>query len=345
MPSIALNARFYSHALTGMQRYALELASRFAGNVDCIRPSTPLSGIRGHMWEQLYLPAAVHGRLLWSPNNTGPLAIAHQVCTIHDVAPLDCPEWFNPRFSALYKWLLPRLVHRVRHIIAVSNFTKERLLERFGIKPDKVTVVLSGVGNQFTPRPPEEIEEVRRELGIKSKNYVLSVGALVPRKNLPRMVEAWSRIQSSISDEIELILVGRGPGNLFPGYSLGELPPRVRLTGHVRDEYLPALYSGAMVMLCASLYEGFGLTPLEAMACGTPVITSNVTSLPEVVGDDAVLVDPTNVEEIAAALRDLIADEQRRADLRVRGVERARTYSWDTSAKETWSVLEAYAKD
>src|SRR6266852_2908724 len=116
MAGIALNARFYVHRPTGMQRYALELVGRLENWLDQVRPARALRGPAGHLWEQLYLPAAVRGRLLWSPNNTGPLAVGRQVCTIHDLIPLDHPEGFNRRFSAWYEWLLPRLAKKVQHI-------------------------------------------------------------------------------------------------------------------------------------------------------------------------------------------------------------------------------------
>ncbi len=184
MAAIALNARFYSHVPTGMQRYGLEMAKRFAEELFVVRPNRPLRGTEGHAWEQLYLPIASRGRLLWSPNNTGPLSVARQVCTIHDIIPIDRPEWFSPRFSAWYNWLLPKLVHRVQHLIAVSEFTKQRLVERLGVAPSKVTVVWNGVDAQFTPRPLDEIERMRREVGISSRKYLLSVGSLEPRKIL-----------------------------------------------------------------------------------------------------------------------------------------------------------------
>src|SRR6185436_307695 len=117
MVPIAINARFYVHRPTGMQRYALELARRFGDRIHLLRPLHALRGAAGHLWEQLYLPSLLHGRLLWSPNNTGPLAVSRQVCTIHDLIPLDHPEWFNRRFAAWYEWLLPRLARKIQHII------------------------------------------------------------------------------------------------------------------------------------------------------------------------------------------------------------------------------------
>ena len=153
MNRIALNARFYAHRPTGMQRYAIELFRRFANQLDPLRPAMALRGPAGHLWEQVYLPSAVRGRLLWSPNNTGPLAIARQVCTIHDLIPIDRPEWFNPRFAQWYQWLLPRLARRVQHIIAISEYTKQRVIERLRVPASKITVIPNGVDERFSPRP------------------------------------------------------------------------------------------------------------------------------------------------------------------------------------------------
>src|SRR6266849_1151865 len=166
MTQIALNARFHSHQPTGMQRYALELSRRFADYLDPLTPSRPLRGPSGHLWEQLYLPSAVRGRLLWSPNNTGPLAISKQVCTIHDLIPLDHPEWFNQRFARWYAWLLPRLAKRVQRIIAVSEFTRQRIVELLGVPTEKVAVIPNGVDAHFSARDPQEIAAARRALGI-----------------------------------------------------------------------------------------------------------------------------------------------------------------------------------
>jgi glycosyltransferase involved in cell wall biosynthesis len=201
--SIALNARFSVHRPTGMQRYGLELARRFGDQIQVVRPVRALRGPAGHLWEQVYLPSTLHGRLLWSPNNTGPLAVRRQVCTMHDLIPLDQPEWFSPRFAAWYKWLLPRLAKQVRHIIAVSEFTKRRVVELLAVPQEKVTVIPNGVDDRFSPRPEEEILCMRRSLGITCPAYLLYVGNLEPRKNVRRLLQAWTIAQRSVPPEIE----------------------------------------------------------------------------------------------------------------------------------------------
>ncbi|MDQ2900362.1 MAG: glycosyltransferase family 4 protein [Acidobacteriota bacterium] len=340
MPAIALNSRFYAHRPTGMQRYALELAGRFGGNVQQIRPDRPLKGAAGHLWEQFYLPAVVKGRMLWSPNNTGPLAVANQVCTFHDLIPLDRPEWFNPRFAAWYRWLLPRLARKVRRIISVSEFTKQRIVERCGIDSSKIAVIPNGVDARFHPRPADEIAAMRQSLGIGGAPYLLCVGSVEPRKNLLRLLEAWSLALAEMPQDIQLVVAGaKGASLVFSNVTVGKLPARVHLTGYVDDQLLPALYSGAVALLYPSLYEGFGLPPLEAMACGVPVIASNDTSLPEVAGDAAALVDPRDAESIADAILRVSRDDTLRSAMRAKGLARARLYNWDAVALQTWQVL------
>jgi glycosyltransferase involved in cell wall biosynthesis len=340
---IAVNARFYAHRPTGMQRYAMEIASRFGDLADTVRPAVPLTGMAGHFWEQVRLPPAARGRVLWSPNNTGPIATYRQVCTFHDLIPLDNPEWFSPRFSAWYGWLMPRLARQVAHIIAVSEFTRHRIVERFGVRPGKVTVIPNGVDERFSVRPAEEVAAARQTIGVPEGHYFLFVGSLEPRKNLSRLLKAWEKAHRRLPDDTWLVVAGaKGRSQVFTGVALEQLPPRVHLTGYVSDEDLPALYSGALAVVYPSLYEGFGLPPLEAMACGTPVITSSTTSLPEVTGDAAILVDPLSIDQIASAVVRMAADRGLRADLSTRGLARAASYSWERSAGATLEVIESY---
>jgi glycosyltransferase involved in cell wall biosynthesis len=286
------------------------------------------------------LPSAVGKRLLWSPNNTGPLAVTRQVCTIHDLIPLDRPEWFSRRFASWYAWLLPRLAKRVQHIIAISEYTKERVIDLLGVPSSRITVIPNGVDDRFFPRSEAEIETMRQTLGIDRDRYVLCVGSLEPRKNLARLLDAWRIAQNQVDEDIELVVAGaRGNSRVFGSVAIEPVPARVHFTGYVPNEYLPALYSGALAMAYPSLYEGFGLPPLEAMACGTPVITSKGSSLPEVVGDCAQLVDPSKTESIAESLVRVLSNGTLRESMSSAGLERAARFTWDSTAKQTLEVL------
>lgn len=341
---VVVNSRILSGRLTGVQRYTLSILKHFPDRFQCLAPARGTHGVPGHIWEQLVLPGRVGGAVLWCPSNTGPLAVTRQVVTVHDLVPFDHPEFLNPRFARWYRVLLPKLVRRVRRIITGSEFTKHRLVEVLKVPESRISVIRNGVDARFRPQSKERIAEARRKLGLPNGRYLVTLGSLEPRKNLKRLLEAWSRTVSELPDDVMLVIAGaKGKPMVFDGVSLDLLPPRVHLTGHVPDELLPALYSGAIAAPYLSVYEGFGLPPLEAMACGVPVLTGNRTALPEVVGDAALMVDPYDVDAIADSITTLVNDAALRADLVRRGQERAARFTWKRAAEQTWQVLEEAA--
>ena len=336
-----VNTKILASHTTGVQRYLLELLARMPG-IEQVAPAKALAGMRGHAWEQLRLPGLCRGKLLWSPSNTGPLALRNQVVTIHDVVPLDHPEWLNRRFAAWYRYLIPRLARRVRQVIAVSDFTRQRLIAHSGIGADKITVIHSGVDARFQPQSPQAIAAARASLQLPPGRYVLAVGSLEPRKNLGRLLQAWAQLLPQLPPDLWLVLAGaKGKSLVFADVpELRQLPERVHLSGYVPDELLPTLYAGAEIFVYPSVYEGFGLPPLEAMACGTPVIIGNRASLPEVVGDSGMLVDPYKVDAIAQGLMQLLGSADLHAGLGRAGRERAAQFNWDKAAAQTLQVLQ-----
>ena len=344
MRDIALNARFRVHRITGMQRYAIEISRRLDDILHSIDAPSGLRGPAGHAWEQLCLPVVASGRLLWSPNNTGPLACRRQVVTIHDLIPLEHPEWFSRQFSAWYQYLLPRLARRAAHFIAVSDYTKQRLQELLRVDPNRITVIPNGVDPSFRPASGDAVAQARAALGIASGRYLLCVGSVEPRKNIAGLLKAWRIAQAQLDDDVTLVVAGAaGLSRVFSGVRLGELPPRVQFLGYVPDERLTAIYTGASAFIYPSLYEGFGIPPLEAMACGVPVITSNTTSLPQVTGGAAILVDPLQPGQMADAILELFHNGPLRAELIAKGLSRAGVYDWDDAARQTRSLLEGMA--
>jgi glycosyltransferase involved in cell wall biosynthesis len=337
---IVVNTRALGANLDGVQRYAIEVLERLGDRVETIKPGRETRGVKGHLWEQAVLPRRVGRRLLWSPTNSGPLAVRRQVLTLHDAVVLDHPEWFQSVYARWYRALLPRLVRRVANVITDSEFSKTRIHATTGVAEEKIHVVHIGVDPRFRPASSDEIANVRDRYGIPGERYLLSLGSIEPRQNHRRLVDAWARVERELPEDVVLAIAGAaGRSSIFREVSFDRKPDRLHFTGYVDDANLPALYSGAMAFAYLSSYEGFGLPPLEAMACGVPVLTGDRTSLPEVVGDAGVMVDPFDPDAIAESIRSLIADDSRRALLSTKGRERSSAFSWEQTADATWAVL------
>jgi len=292
-------------------------------------------------WEMMRRPPDV----LFVPAHV--LPIVHpprSVVTIHDLGYLHFPR-AHRLLDRLYLDLSTRFNARAAaHIIADSQATKRDLVERYGVEPSKISVIYPGYDEEaFQPvREREAIEAVKTRYGIAG-DYILFVGTIQPRKNLVRLMEAFSLLKRQAAD-LQLVIAGK-KGWLYEAVfrrveELG-LEGQVVFTGYVAEEDLPALFSGARLFVFPSLYEGFGLPVLEAMACGTPVVCSNASSLPEVAGDAALLFDPLDVEGMAAAMERILGDERLRTELVERGLKRARGFSWEKCAQETLAVLES----
>ena len=326
--------------MAGVQRYTDELCKRLDGKIERVSPGRPMHGPMGHLWEQLLLPRLAAGRVLWSPANSGPVSLERQVVTFHDIAVLDHPEWFGRRFAAWYRWLVPRLARRAKRIVAVSEFTKKRLVDSLGVDSSKIVVIPNGVDQRFKEASPVEFCELRRRLPVPRSAYVLSVGSLEPRKNLTRLLQAWSRCLDNIPPSVWLVVSGiKGARQVFRSTPAMSLPRRVHLTGYVPERELPALYRGALTLAYPSVYEGFGLPALEAMASGVPPIVGDNTSLPEIVGDAGLCTDPHNVDAIANAIIRMVNDNALREELARRSLARSRLFDWNETARATWNVL------
>jgi glycosyltransferase involved in cell wall biosynthesis len=330
-----VNLRTLGYHITGVQRYLLGLLRHLPATLDSVKPSQALQGIKGHLWEQLYLPTQLQHRLLWSPGNTGPLGVSRQVLTVHDAASLDHPEWFERKFALWYAAMLPRLIRKVRAIITVSHFSKERIISLTGVESERVNVIYNGVDERFQVAETEAVKHARTNFGLTSP-YILFVGSIEPRKNLKILLEAW-RLGGFAG--ATLAVVGAG-GHLFPKLQFDSIPDGVLLLGPVSDDLLPALYSGAAGFVYPSVYEGFGLPPLEAMASGCPVAVSDIPAHREICGKTAMYFDPFVPEDISAKLEWLLKlDGASRASLVKQGLQRAALYNWESAAAETWRIL------
>lgn len=269
-----------------------------------------------------------------------PFCNAPVVATIHDLAFEHLPETFTRRGSLQLKLTVRRTARRAARIATVSEYSRQDLLRTYRLAPEKVVTTYNGIEPHFTaqPRAADEAAQVRQRFGI-ARGFLLAVGSLQPRKNLERLIRTYARLRREQPDFApQLVIVGRKlwlAESIFAEVSRQPWASDVILTGYVGDDDLPALYRTASAFVYPSLFEGFGLPPLEAMACGTPVITSNISSLPEVAGSAALLVDPLNEQELAAALQRILNDQPLRARLRAEGVRQAAKFTWRDTAEKT----------
>jgi glycosyltransferase involved in cell wall biosynthesis len=267
------------------------------------------------------------------------LSRVRSVFTLHDLIFRFYPETHKPLNRWFLTFMMPRFLQAADAVIAVSESTKRDAVRLYGIDETKIKVIYEGVNPRFFPASPEAISVVRQKYSL-SDSFILSVGTIEPRKNLTALLEAY-RVVRDGGGEFRLVIVGK-KGWLYEGFfrrlrELG-LEQEVVFPGFVFDEDLTAFYSAADLFVFPSLYEGFGLPVLEAMACGAPVITSNTSSLPEVAGDAALLIDPNSIEALTDAMKSVMENKQLRDQLRAKGPKQAAKFNWESAARETLAV-------
>ncbi|HJS20465.1 MAG TPA: glycosyltransferase family 1 protein [Anaerolineales bacterium] len=325
---IVVNGRFLSRRVSGVERHGREILSLIGDR--CRLERTRVNGWRGHLWEQLDLPRKVQpASVLWSPANSGPLLVSNQALTLHDLSPLEHPEWFRKSFAAWYRLFLPILVKRVRVIFTPSEYVRNKICRRFGVK--NIVVTPNGVDRSvFHPAVKQE------RYGIPEK-YILFVGTLEPRKNLTGLLEAWERVKDDFKDTW-LIIAGTH-GSVFAPVSRMNQVERVHFIGFVEEECLPGLYVGATLFVLPSFDEGFGLPILEAMACGTPVVTSDGGALPEVLGESGVIFKLSETDGLTNAIRNCLSDQYLLLSMKEKGLARAELFPWQRPARIIWNAL------
>lgn len=263
------------------------------------------------------------------------------VLTVFDLSFHLFPETHPAeRIRYMDRYFYPRL-HRVSHYLTISDTVKQEMVKYLSLSPENITVTPLGVDDNFRPIPTPLLNGALSKYALKSGSYILYIGTLEPRKNITNLLRAYALLSPRLREQYPLVLAG-GMGWLMEGLDteiakLGIQSTTIK-TGYVPREDLPSLYSGAAVFVYPSLYEGFGLPPLEAMACGTPVITSNVSSLPEVVGEAGIQVPPEDVERLSEEIESLLGDDQRRTFLIQKGLERAKQFTWERCAGMTLEV-------
>jgi glycosyltransferase involved in cell wall biosynthesis len=364
---IGINGRFLVARRTGVQRAAYNLLKTlieidrvneyviFTGddqiaNPDWIHPNvkvvtSPLrsgESLRNHFWEQFTLPrlARQHGvDILHSPANMAPLFYkGPSVVHIHDLCFVVNPQWYSFSFRTLYKLLIPRLARRAAKVTTNSNNSRNDLMQFCGITADRVSLVYWAVDDFFLSTNP--LPDTAASDPLLNEEYILYVGSLEPRKNIRRLIEAYEILRREHPEHRpKLVLIG-GEFPLFAEsrWTIKDFADDIIFKGFVDDTTLREFYRHARVVAYPSLYEGFGLPPLEAMANGAPVVTTATSSIPEVVGEAAILVNPHDEKQLAQALRRVLRDETLRKDLIARGLKQVRRFNWYRVARDTLTV-------
>ncbi|KAB8143898.1 glycosyltransferase family 4 protein [Chloroflexia bacterium SDU3-3] len=298
-------------------------------------------------WEQLLAPPLLRltgADLFHGVLNVTPLFCpVPSVVTIHDLAFWSFPKTFRRVNRAYLTWATKVAAKRSAYILAVSEATKSEIIRYLGIPPERIVVTYDAAEPRFRPPAPEELAAFRRRAGLPER-FVLFLGTLEPRKNIPTLLDAYAKIAHATDAPL---IIGGGKGWLYDeifakAEALG-LGDKIRFAGYVPGDDLPLWFAAATVFVFPSIYEGFGMPLLEAMACGTATVTSNRSSLPEVVGDAGLTVDPYSADELGEAILRLLNDEELRQELSERGLARARRFSWRETAERTLAVYEAAA--
>ncbi|KNZ70051.1 group 1 glycosyl transferase [Thermincola ferriacetica] len=355
--NIFINARFLTQPVTGVQRYAREVVKALDhliehGEIDKSKyrftllsprretkaplelkhiPLQQVGFLSGHAWEQLELPLYSRGGLLINLCNTGPLLKDSQVVTIHDAGVFAFPEAYSFAFRVWYRILFKELGKRARKIITVSSFSKNELIRFCGIDPEKIEVIYEGKEQVFSVAPDYSI----LEKFDAEKPFILAVSSLSPHKNFQAVVRA---IELLGHTGFQFVIAGGVNPKVFKS-SAEPLPGGVIHLGYVSDGQLWALYEKAACFVYPSFYEGFGLPPLEAMACGCPVIVSEVASLPEICGDAALYCNPHSASDIADKVKQVMNNAGLRQRLRQKGLERVKMFTWLECARKTFELI------
>ncbi len=312
------------------------------------RPSRLSSEWWARIWQRARFPYPIE-------NITGAVDLVHatdfvlpptrrqtrSLLTVHDLTFARAPETASPALKAYLDAVVPRSVAHADHVLADSQSTKNDLIDLYHTPPEKITVLLSGVDSRFKPITDASTRRaVREKYKIGDRPYVLAVGTVQPRKNYARLIAALAILRSSGLD-VDLVIAG-GKGWLedpiYASIRDHHVEAHVHLIGFADDVDIPTLYSEAVCTATPSIYEGFGFPVLESMKCGTPVVTANVSSLPEVAGDAALMIDPIDVDALADALRRLIIDSTLREKLIAAGFKRAAQFTWERAAAELHSI-------
>lgn len=340
---IVINARFLTQPLTGVQRYAIEISLRLTKIDPSIRFVVPKNIIHhdlakqlnaevigtstGYFWEQIELPnylKKIGSPLLINFANMAPIFYTNKITSIHDIAFVKFPVGFSWKFKTIYKILIPLVIKTSRRIITISEFSKKEIMDYYKVDSKKIEVIQNGIDKRFVKKDRKLDEQ-----------YILGVSSLDYRKNFKSLIDAYLKISNP---SLKLYIIGE-QNSTFQTMDI-QNHANIHFLGRVSDEELIQYYSDAALFVYPSFYEGFGFPPLEAMACETPVVTSNATSIPEVCDDAAVYCDPNSIDDIKSKIELVLSDEALQKELMVKGLERVRMFSWEKSAEKHMKLFE-----
>jgi len=355
--SVYINGRFLSQHITGVQRYAFELVRgidrllvRLPDLNDRIvftllaPPNTrqfaifnhinvkQVGRLTGHMWEQFELPLFSRDGLLVCLCNTGPLLKCNQIVTLCDASVFRVPKAYSFAFRMWYRTLFAIIGRRARGVLTISNFSRNELITCSGIPPHKFTVTYPGINHQNWGKIPNVVDSDKFQTG---RPYILAVSSMSPHKNFRALVDAITLLDDA---DFDVLIAGGANPAIFKCADI-PLPKSVKYLGYISDDQLKYLYSKAECFVYPSLYEGFGLPPLEAMSNGCPVIAANAGALPEVCGDAVLYCDPQSPQDIADKIKMMMSNPKLREKYRAMGISHASMYTWEKCARETLDLI------
>ncbi|MBD8069400.1 glycosyltransferase family 4 protein [Bacillus sp. PS06] len=358
MKKVYINGRFLTQSVTGVQRYGRELLKAIDKIITINNPISKnyefiilmpkldldikfdnlrvrkVGALKGHLWEQMELPYYSRDGLLLSLCNTAPLIKKNQIVTIHDAAVYRFPKSFSLMFEKWYKILFRGLGVQAKSIITVSNFSKSELIKYSKIKEEKISVVKEGKEHILALKPDNKILD---KYDLRDKKFIFAVSSMNPNKNFKAIIDAINLV-----DNISVVIAGGTNPKVFKDNQSNSIENKnIKYVGYVTDNELKSLYENALVFIYPSLYEGFGLPPLEAMACGCPVIVSNTSSLPEVCGEASIYCDPYDYTDIANKISLLVNDSNLAIKLEKLGFEQSGKFSWNRCALDVIKVLDS----
>lgn len=347
---IVVNARFLTQPISGVQRYAIEICKELKKHFNDIVFISPkcilhedvakelnvitFGRLNGHLWEQVELPYYLKKNknpLLICLANTAPILYKNKITVLHDIAFERFPRNFSWKFRYTYRFLIPRIVRSSIVMLTVSEFSRDEISDVYGVSKEKVRVVYCAVASKFVPKKNNIVKE----------SYLLAVSSLNYQKNFHSLIQAFNKLENKT---IKLYLVGAINKNFANPQLVKDIESNERIVflGRINDDELISLYSNAECFIYPSLYEGFGIPPLEAQSCGCPCVISNAASLPEVGGDSVIYCNPYSVEDISVQIEKVINSTDLQEKLVLLGFDNVKRFSWKESSKQVVDIIKEY---